>query len=87
MKRRLGSGRISPPANRTKFQAICVGKNAYGTITFKTDSVEIKCEDNVTLLSVNIDFKMLSFDDYVTDIRKKASKQLTVLKCLGRFLT
>ena len=49
-------------------------------------TVEIKCEENVTLLGVNIDF-MLSFDDHVTDICKKASKQLAVLKRLGRFLT
>ena len=48
--------------------------------------MEIKCEENVTLLGVNIDF-MLSFDDHVTDICKKASKQLAVLKSLGRFLT
>ena len=71
----------------TKFQAICIGKNAHENIaSFKVDSVEIKCEENVTLLGVNIDF-MLSFDDHVTDICKKASKQLAVLKRLGRFLT
>ena len=74
-------------ANPTKFQAICIGKNAHENIaSFKVDSVEIKCEENVTLLGVNIDF-MLSFGDHVTDICKKASKQLTVLKRLGRFLT
>ena len=55
----------------TKFQAICIGKNAHENIaSFKVDSVEIKCEENVTLLGVNIDF-MLSFDDHVTDICKK----------------
>ena len=71
----------------TKFQAICIGKNAHENIaSFKVDSVEIKCEENVTLLGVNIDF-MLSFDDHVTDLGKKASKQLAVLKRLGRFLT
>ena len=74
-------------ANPPKFQAICIGKNAHENIaSFKVDSVEIKCEENVTLLGVNIDF-MLSFDDHVTDICDKASKQLTVLKRLGRFLT
>ena len=76
-------------ANPTKFQAICIGKNAHKNIaSFKVDSVEIKCEENVTLLGVNtcIDF-MFSFDDHVTDICKKASKQLAVLKRLGRFLT
>ena len=41
---------------------------------------------NVTLLGVNIDF-MLKFDDHVTDICKKASKQLAVFKRLGRSLT
>ena len=59
-------------ANPTKFQAI--GKNARENIaSFKVDSVEIKCEENVTLLGVNIDF-MLSFDDHVTDICKKSFK-------------
>ena len=48
--------------------------------------MEIKSEDNVTLLGVNIDF-MLSFYYHVTDICKKASKQLAVLKRLGRLLT
>ena len=61
-------------ANPTKFQAICIGKNAHENIaSFKVDSVEIKCEENVTLLGVNIDF-MLSFDDHVTDICKKNFK-------------
>ena len=42
-------------ANPTKFQAICIGKKAHDDITsFNIDSVEIKCEDNVTLLSVKI---------------------------------
>ena len=64
-------------ANPTKFQAICIGKNAHENIaSFKVDSVEIKCEENVTLLGVNIDF-MLSFDDHVTDICKKKSFKTT----------
>ena len=52
--------------------------------SFNIDSVEIKCDDNVTLLGINIDF-MLRFDDYVSEISKKASIQLAVLKRLGRF--
>ena len=44
-------------ANPTKFQAICIGKRAHDDITsFKIDSAEIKFEDNVTLLGINIDF-------------------------------
>ena len=43
-------------------------------------------KNNVSLLGINIDF-MLKFDDHVTEICKKASKKLSVLKRLGRFLT
>ena len=74
-------------ANHSKFQAICIGKNAHDNITsFNIDSVEIKCDGHVTLLGVNIDF-MLRLDDHVSEICKKASKQLAALKRLGRFLT
>ena len=74
-------------ANPEKFQAICVGKKCHDTIkSFRIGDTDIPCEDNVTLLGINIDF-MLKFDDRVTDICKKASKQLAVLKRLGRFLT
>ena len=72
-------------ANPTKFQAIRIGKRAHDDITsFKIYSAEIKCEDNVTLLCINIDF-MLRFDDHVSQICKKASKQLAVLKSIDRF--
>ena len=74
-------------ANQTNFQAICIGKRAQDDITsFNIDSAEMKCEDNVTLLGINIDF-MLRFDDHVSQICKRASKQLAVLKRIGRFLT
>ena len=57
-------------ANPTKFQAICIGKNAHDSITSSNiDSVEIKCEDKSTLLGINIDF-MLRFDDQVCVTRK-----------------
>ena len=74
-------------ANPIKFQAVCIGKRAHDDITpLKIDSAEIKCEDNVTLLGVNIDF-MLRFDDHVSQVCKRASKQLAVLKRIGRVLT
>ena len=74
-------------ANPIKFQAICIRKRAHGNIiSFNIDSAEIKCEDNVTLLGINIDF-MLRFDDHVSQICKRASKQLAVLKRIGHFLT
>ena len=72
-------------ANPSKFQAICIGKRAHDDITsFHIDSVEIKCENDVTLLGINIDF-MLRFDDHASQICKSASKQLAVLKRIGRF--
>ena len=53
-------------ANPTKFQAICIWERAHDDITsFNIDSAEIKCEDNDTLLGINIDF-MLRFDDHVS---------------------
>ena len=73
-------------ANPTKFQAICIGNRAHNNTSFNIDSAEIKCENNVTLLGINIDF-MLRFDDHVSQICKRASKQLAVLKRIGLFLT
>ena len=77
----------SMKANPDKFQAICLGKKANEKITsFHISNTDIQCEDNVTLLGVNIDF-LLKFDSHVTDICKKASKQVAVLKRIGKFLT
>ena len=74
-------------ANPDKFQAICIGKKAHDNIeSFQNGQTNIKCEENVTLLGINIDF-MLKFDNHVAEICKKASKQLAVLKRLGSFLT
>lgn len=73
-------------ANPEKFQAICVGKKSHDIIkSFTIGDTVITCDYNVTLLGVNIDF-MLKFDDHVSDICRKASKQLAVLKRIGRFL-
>ena len=74
-------------ANPEKFQAICIGKRAYENIdSFDLGGTQIKCEDNVTLLGINIDH-MLKMDKHISEICQKASKQLAVLKRLGRFLT
>ena len=74
-------------ANPEKFQAICLGKRAYeGIYSFDLEGTQIKYEENVTLLGINIDH-MLKMDKHVSEICQKASKQLAVLKRLGRFLT
>ena len=72
-------------ANPDKFQAISAEKKCHDNImSFRIGDTDISCEDNVSLLGVNTDF-MLKFDDHVSDICKKAYKQLAVLKRLGRF--
>ena len=45
----------------------------------------IHCEDHVKLLGVTIDLK-LSFDLHISNVCKKASRQLNVLKRIGRNL-
>ena len=54
--------------------------------SFHLNDTVINCDDNVTLLGVNIDF-ILNFNDQISEICKKASQQLAVLKRIGRFLT
>ena len=74
-------------ANPDKFQAICIGQKTHDAFSsFQLNDTVIHCEDNVTLLGKNIDF-MLNFNDHISDICKKASQQLPVLKRIGRFLT
>ena len=73
-------------ANPTKFQAICIGKRAHVDITsFHIDLVEIKCEDNATLLGININF-MLRFHDYVSQICKKSFQTTRSLEVHWSFL-
>ena len=58
-------------ANPDKFQAICAGKKCHDNIkSFRIGDTDISCEDNVSLLGVNIDF-MLKFDDHVSDTVEK----------------
>ena len=68
-------------------QAICIGKKTHDNIeSFQIGQTNIKCDDSVTLLGINI-YYMLKFDAHVSEICKKALKQLAVLKRLGGFLT
>ena len=69
-----------------KFQAIAVGKRTKDeNITLNLDNNTIHCEDHVKLLGVTIDFK-LSCDLHISNVCKKASRQLNVLKRIGRNL-
>jgi hypothetical protein len=46
----------------------------------------IMCEDTVKLLGVDIDF-LVSFNSHISEICRKTSCQLDVLKRIGRYLT
>ena len=73
-------GENSMKASPDKFQAICIGKKTQDAIEqFQIGSTLIKCENTVTLLGVNIDFN-LNFNDHVSEICRKAAKQLAVLE-------
>ena len=69
-------------ANPDKFQAIML-ENCKSLFL---NGTEIKCEDSVKLLGVAIDY-LLNFDLYVSNICKKAARQINVLLRLSKFLT
>ena len=74
-------------ANPDKFQAICVGKRTFDAFTsFQLGNTMITCEDKVSLLGGSLDVQ-LNFKDHISQICTKASQQLAVLKCIGKFLT
>ena len=72
-------------ANPDKFQAIAAGLKSKNEIfCFDLDNgCIIQCENEVKLLGVIIDFK-LKFDSHVSKIFKKASRQLGILKHIGK---
>ena len=70
----------SMKANPDKFQAICIGKKTYDNIeTFRIGETDIKCENNVSFLGINIDF-MLKFCDHATEFCKKGFKTISCFK-------
>ena len=74
-------------ANPENFQAIAVSKKTHDkNLKFNLEGIEIECETEVKLLGVTIDFK-LNFNEHISNICKKASRQLNVLKRIGKHLT
>ena len=72
-------------ANPDKFQGIAIGqksKNENLTFNLGRDCV-IDCDEEVKLLGVTIDFKLI-FDIHISYICKKTSKQFGVLKRIGK---
>jgi hypothetical protein len=73
-------------ANPDKFQAIAIGKNTQSNnISFNLNGNIIKTEDEVKLLGVTIDYE-LKFNSHITNICRKDSRQLNVLKRMGKCL-
>jgi hypothetical protein len=61
-------------ANPDKFQAIAIGKKTKNeNISFNLNGNIIKCEDEVKLLGVTIDFE-LNFNTHIANICKKSLK-------------
>ena len=73
--------------NPDKFQAIMFGKSGFENCkSLFLNGTEIKCEDSVKLLGVTIDY-LLNFDLHVSNICKKAARQIKVLLRLRKCLT
>ena len=73
-------------ANAEKFQAIAICKKSRKlNLNFDINTTEIKCDDEVKLLGVNVDYDLM-FDSHIASICKKASRQLNVLNHIGKYL-
>ena len=73
-------------ANPDKFQAIAIGKKTkQHNISFDLNGIKINCEEIVKLLGVTIDSE-LNFDNHISETCKKASRQLNILKRMGKYL-
>ena len=74
-------------ANPDNFQAIMLGVDGHENCTsLFIGGSEIKCEDSVKLLWVTFDF-MLNFETHVSDICRKAARQINVLLRIGKYLS
>ena len=73
-------------ANPNKFQAVAVGVLTHTEgPTFRIGEAEIECDETVKLLGVHIDFN-LKFDTQISNICRKASQQINVLKRIGNWI-
>ena len=84
----LFSGLPSKTCKQTlkKFQAIVLGRKAYnGCKSFRVSDTDIKCEESVKLLGVTVDY-LLNFDLHISNMCKKAAKQINVLLRLSNYI-
>ena len=74
-------------ANPEKFQALAIGtKTCKENVEFTINNINLACSDEVKLLGVTLDYQ-LQFDSHISDICKKASRQLNVLKRIGHMIS
>ena len=67
-------------ANPDKLQALAIGKQSFAhKLVFELKGNRIECENDIKLLGVTIDYE-LKFHKHISDICKKASCQLNVLR-------
>ena len=73
-------------ANHDKFQDLVVGERTYKERPiFRIGDAQFECERTVKLLGVEIDYP-LKLDDQISNICRKASQQINVLKWIGKVL-
>jgi hypothetical protein len=73
-------------ANPEKFQLIVSHRHKNDIVELQVCNTVIKSSDHVKLLGVTIDRK-LNFDTHISELCKKASRQVNVLKRLSNMLT
>ena len=72
-------------ANTEKFQCTIMDRKGHIPATITIHDSAIHSEEHITVLGVKLDAK-LKFDSHITDIVKRASKQINVLKRISKFL-
>jgi hypothetical protein len=68
------------------FKLSLFGRKHNENTVFNLDGIKISYEDELRLLDITIDFK-LYFNTHISDIYQKASRQLNVLKRVGKRLS
>ena len=72
--------------NPDKFQGPALGKRAFDQKpTLSIKGAEIECIEDTKLLGVDIDY-MLNFNTHIKNVCCRASRQINVLKRIGKYL-
>jgi hypothetical protein len=74
-------------ANPDKFQAIAVGRKTHDKKPeFNIGQTKLSCDDVVKLLGIDIDYN-LNFDVHISNLCRKAGRQLNIMKRIGQNLS